>query len=70
MMLFASLDFTQDFYCGAAMPRIDCVALDLDAQRTAVSLRVQTVVHLVTTWHWGRQIVLDKCPDSAAEFAY
>ena len=31
----ASPHFSQVFYCGTAMPRVDCVALDLGAQRTA-----------------------------------
>ena len=34
----ASPDFSQGFYCGTAMPCIDCVALDLGAQRTASTL--------------------------------
>ena len=33
-----SQHFSQAFYCGTAMPRVDCVALGLGAQRTASTL--------------------------------
>ena len=50
-LLLSRPDFSQAFYCGATMPRIDCVALGLDAQRTAqICLRVQTIARIVTTW--------------------
>lgn len=31
----ASSDFSQSFYCGTAMLRVNCVALDMGAQTTA-----------------------------------
>ena len=34
-LLAASPDFSQDFYCGAAMLGIDCVALGLAVQTAA-----------------------------------
>ena len=51
-----SPDFSHDFYCGAAIPRIDCVALGLDAQVLHERLRVQTVTHLATTWYCGSSL--------------
>ena len=37
-MQVPSPNFSPAFYCGTAMPRIDCVALDLGAQRIASTL--------------------------------